>query len=378
MAGSGKAPSAQAAPDSRPGTPHGGAQTGGIGSSRNRESVAHGNGQAGDLGPERVMDIQRARILAAMVEVCAERGAANVSVAHVVERAGVSRRTFYELFADREQCFLAAFDDALARATRCVREAYDPRAKWVERVRTALIAALQFLDVERAAGQLLIIGSLGAGHTALERRRRAVAQMIALVDQGRTESKAGEELPPLTAEGIVGGVLSVLHARLLVPRDGGLDSPTSTVPGTRETAGGGDSLLQLAAPLMSMIVLPYLGPAAARRELARPTPSSPRPPLAVAPDPLRELGMRLTYRTVRVLLAVAATPGGSNRQVADGSGIGDQGQISKLLARLHGLGLIENTGAPAMRGAPNSWVLTDRGWEVQGALSRNSGGAASR
>lgn len=49
-------------------------------------------------------------------------------------------------------------------------------------------------------------------------------------------------------------------------------------------------------------------------------------------------------------------------------------QISKLLTRLHGLGLIENTGAGSMRGAPNSWVLTPKGWEVQGALSRNTGG----
>jgi hypothetical protein len=82
--------------------------------------------------------------------------------------------------------------------------------------------------------------------------------------------------------------------------------------------------------------------------------------------------MRLTYRTVRVLMAVAAQPGGSNRQVADESGIGDQGQISKLLARLHGLGLIENTGAGSVRGAPNSWVLTAKGWDVQGALARET------
>jgi hypothetical protein len=82
--------------------------------------------------------------------------------------------------------------------------------------------------------------------------------------------------------------------------------------------------------------------------------------------------MRLTYRTVRVLMAVAATPGSSNRQVADGSGIGDQGQISKLLARLRRLGLIENMGAGPRRGAPNSWVLTQTGWGVQGALTRQS------
>jgi AcrR family transcriptional regulator/DNA-binding MarR family transcriptional regulator len=339
----------------------------GIAASRKPNPGARGNGQAGVLGPERVVEIQRARLLAAMVEVSAERGAANVSVANVVERAGVSRRTFYELFNDREDCFLAAFDDAMARVSRHVLDAYDPGAKWVGRVRTALIAALQFLDVERGAGQLLVVGSLGAGHRALERRRRGIAQIISLIDQGRTESKAGQELPPLTAEGIVGGVLSVLHARLL-------DSSSPTMPGVRQTDGEGDSLLRLAGPLMSMIVLPYLGPAAARRELARPAPPVPSHTAASGPDPLRELRMRLTYRTVRVLLAVAATPGGSNRQVADESGIGDQGQISKLLARLHGLGLIENTGSPTTRGAPNAWILTDRGWEVQAALARNSGG----
>ena len=326
---------------------------------------------AGGLGPERVLEIQRARVLAAMVEVCAERGAANVSVAHVVERAGVSRRTFYELYADREQCFLAAFDDAYARASRHVLDAYDSQAKWVERVRAALIAALQFLDVERGAGQLLIVGSLGAGHRALERRRRAVARIVALLDEGRAETKAGADLPPLTAEGLVGGVLSVLHSRLLDALEGEHAHPPAAV-GLRAREEAPARFVELTGPLMSMIALPYLGSAGARRELARPVPRGSDQARTVGPDPLRDLGMRLTYRTVRVLLAVAATPGGSNRQVADESGIGDQGQISKLLARLHGLGLIENTGAPAMRGAPNSWVLTDRGWEVQGALTRNT------
>jgi AcrR family transcriptional regulator len=313
-------------------------------------------------GPERVLEIQRARILAAMVEESAERGAANVSVAHVVERAGVSRRTFYELFADREACFLAAFDDAVARATRYVLDAYDSQANWVERVRAALTAVLQFLDVERGAGQLLIVGSLGAGHNALERRQRGIAQIITLLDEGRTETKTGSELPPLTAEGIVGGVLSVLHSRLLT-------YPPPTTVGPRKGDKGPTRFVELTGSLMSMIVLPYLGPAPARKELARPVPRASREARVVGPDPLRELGMRLTYRTVRVLMAVAAQPGGSNRQVADGSGIADQGQISKLLARLHGLGLIENTGAGPVRGAPNSWVLTDRGWQVQGALS---------
>jgi AcrR family transcriptional regulator len=304
------------------------------------------------LGPGRVLEIQRSRLLAAMVEESAERGAANVSVAHVVSRAGVSRRTFYEVFADREDCFLGAFEEGIAQASRYALDSYDPAAAWAERIGMALAALLSFLDAHRDVGLLLIVGSLGAGTSALERRRRVVAQIVAVVDEGRAGSKSVADLPPLAAEGIVGGVLSVLHSRLLEE--------------------SGERLLDLTGPLMSMIVLPYLGPAAARRELARPAPTSPYASEASAPDPLRRLGMRLTYRTVRVLLAVAATPGGSNRQVADAAGIGDQGQISKLLARLHGLGLIENAGAGSVRGAPNSWVLTAKGWDVQGALARET------
>jgi AcrR family transcriptional regulator len=298
------------------------------------------------------MQIQRARILAAMINVSGERGAGNVTVAQVVERAGVSRRTFYEIFLDREDCFLAAFDEAITRVSRYVLDAYDPKARWAERIRTTLTGLLSFLDVEPGAGQLLIVGSLGGGANALKRRKHVLSQMIVLVDEGRRESKTGDQLPALTAEGIVGGALSVLHARLL------------------DAEGG--PLLELTSPLVSMIVMPYLGPAVARKELGRPAPRSTHASAVVGPDPLRELEMRLTYRTMRVLMAVAARPGGSNRQVAEEAGITDQGQISKLLARLRGVGLIENTDAGSMRGAPNSWVLTDGGWEVQGALVRGT------
>jgi len=82
--------------------------------------------------------------------------------------------------------------------------------------------------------------------------------------------------------------------------------------------------------------------------------------------------MRLTYRTVRVLMAVAAHPGSSNRVVADAAEVSDQGQMSKLLARLDGLGLIENTGGGAVRGEHNAWTLTDKGWQVQGAFAEQT------
>jgi AcrR family transcriptional regulator len=299
-----------------------------------------------------VIEIQRARILAAMVEECSVRGAASVTVAHIVERAGVSRRTFYELYRDREGCFLAAFDDAIGRACQYVLDGYDPRAGWAGRIRSALTGLLTFLTYERGAGGLLVVGSLGAGTSALERRRRVLAQMIALVDEGRVESKAGAELPPLTAEGIVGGVLSVLHSRLL--------------------ESDGDSLFALAGPLMSMIVLPYLGSAAARRELARPAPIHDGAPPPAPADPLRDVRMRLTYRTVRVLSAVAAQPGSSNREIGLAADMQDQGQISKLLTRLSKLGLIENTPAGLARGAPNAWQLTAKGHEIERAIGDRS------
>ena len=78
--------------------------------------------------------------------------------------------------------------------------------------------------------------------------------------------------------------------------------------------------------------------------------------------------MRLTYRTVRVLCAIADHPSASNREVASAAGIADQGQISKLLARLQSLGLIRNEGLGQPRGAPNAWGLTAKGVEVERSI----------
>lgn len=305
------------------------------------------------LGRNHVSQIQRARMIAAMVDVAAERGLAEATVAHIVARSGVSRRTFYEMFSDREDCFLAALEQALEQAGEYVREVYEPSQKWRERVRAGLAALLEFVDEEPEMGRLLVVETLGAGPRVLERRRKLLADLTALIDEGRDEARSGISLPPLTAEGIVGGVLSVLHGRLVGARRRG-------------------SLLELTGPLMGMVVLPYLGPAAAQREAARPTEKR-RPRRQAAPkDPLRELDMRLTYRTVRVIVAIAASPGASNRKVGEGAGIEDQGQISKLLTRLQGLGLVENSGAGQARGAPNAWRLTARGREVERAISQQT------
>jgi AcrR family transcriptional regulator len=295
-----------------------------------------------------VTDIQRTRMIAAMIDVVSERGRSDATVAHVVSRSGVSRRTFYEVFEDFEDCFLAALDQSIARASDYVLGAYDREAKWHVRIRAALIAVLEFLEDQPAMGRLCVVETLGAGRKVHARRLAVLDSVIATVDEGRRESKSATALPPLTGEGVVGGALSVLHARLL-ERNG--------------------DLLPLTGPLMGMIALPYLGPAAARKESSRPVPEHRARSLPTNEDPLRDLQMRLTYRTVRVLLAIAASgerghyP--SNREVGASAGIDDQGQISKLLSRLERLGLVENSGAGRVRGAPNAWALTKKGFEVQ-------------
>ncbi len=305
-----------------------------------------------------------------MVEVVGERGAGNVTVAHVVARAGISRRTFYELFEDREDCFLAAFDHALEQAASVVIPAYESQNTWRERVRAGLGALLGFLEDEPGLGKLLVVDALGAGPRALERRTRVLDVLIATVDKAPKEGKATRERPPLTAEGVVGAVFSVIHARLL---ERGVDRGQSSSSGHRD-APPIAALNGLLNPLMNIIVMPYLGQSAARRELDRPAPAA-RKTQPSRRNPLRDLDMRLTYRTVRVLLAIAQNPGASNRQIGEQAGVHDQGQISKLLTRLHKLGLVDNIAGErrSVKGAPNEWTLTTKGHDVQHAIGAQSG-----
>jgi AcrR family transcriptional regulator len=300
-----------------------------------------------DLERERVAEIQRARMLGAMVDLTRERGAERVTVAHVVGRAGVSRRTFYELFEDREACLLEALDDARRRIEEAVLPAYRHERGWSARIGAALTAMLESFDADPATAALCVVDSLAAGPEALERRARVVDALVSAVDRGRREPDAPAGLNRVVAEGVVGAVLGVLYTRLREPTP--------------------KPLLQLRGQLMSMIVLPYLGPEAAAAELARRSPR-PRRQVRNQEDPLKRLDMRLTYRTMRVLTAVAAQPGLNNRQIARDAGVADQGQMSKLLARLEGLGLIANSGESLVRGEPNMWRLTQRGEELEQAI----------
>jgi AcrR family transcriptional regulator len=312
------------------------------------------------VGGVQVSEVQRSRMLNSAAAVISEHGYGQMSVARVTAGARVSRRTFYDVFEDREDCFLALFEDALARVAERVVPAYEGERSWREQVRAGLGALLAFLDEQPRLASLLIVDGLSAGPRVLQRRAEVLASVGAVLDRDGSGSRSGRGLAEITGEGLVGAVFSVIHARLLARRRGA-------------------PLVELLNPLTSMIVLPYLGAAAAQKELARrgtPTFSSGRkkPPGVQGPaplagpveDPLAGLPMRLTYRTLRVLGAIGDAPGASNRGVAENAGVADQGQMSKLLARLERLGLIRNAAEHGHQpsGEPNAWCLTVRGVRV--------------
>jgi AcrR family transcriptional regulator len=343
----------------------------------------------GSLSREEVVDIQRARILSAMVQVAAEHGYIGAAIAPVVARAGVSRRTFYELFEGREDCFLAAFEWGVAQAREVMVEAYGTKRSWREGVRHALAALLTLLDCEPELARVCVIEALGAGRLVLARRAQVMDELIAALDASAPRAR-GSSVPLLRADGVIGGAFSVLHGRLLEQGHAQGSSGTaahkpssdasgslaaaahkpSSDPSGSPTAGVG-SLIQLHGQLMALIALPYLGPRAAGEELTRAAPEVPAPSkLGVGAGGgrlLERLDMRLTYRTVRCLLFIGEHSGASNREVARGADIPDEGQASKLLTRLMRLGLVANTRQHGP-GYPNYWTLTPHGDQVLSAV----------
>jgi AcrR family transcriptional regulator/DNA-binding MarR family transcriptional regulator len=297
-----------------------------------------------------VSELQRSRLLDAAFAVVAEQGYRRMTVRRVSDRAGVSNKTFYDLFSDREDCFLAAFDCAVERFAAVVVPAWEGEKDWAKRVRAGLGALLACLDREPGLCRLVFVEALGAGPRVLRRRAEVLDALAGVVDEGRRGVKVGRELPPLTAEGIVGAAFGVIYARLIQ------DDP--------------EPLAGLLNSLMATIVLPYRGHRDAARELALQAllhaagvQGKGGKVIAPAGSLATPVDFRLTVRTHMVLAAVAEHPGGSNRQISDSAGVVDQGQISKLLTRLEGLELLRNAGGD-MQGIPNAWHLTPRGEEI--------------
>ncbi len=303
----------------------------------------------------RVGEIQRSRLLTGAVAVIDELGYPQATVGRITARARLSRRTFYQMFANRDECFAAVLQELVAVIDGEFAAADLEGLPWRERVRMGVWGILACFDREPALARVCVVQALRAGPLVLERREAVLARLAAVVDEGRTEGARGEGCTSLTAESLVGAAFAIVYSRL--------------------SRSDGEPLTGLLGELMAMIVLPYLGPAAARRERTRPAPAVPSVASgtrSVAPrsarDPLADVNLRLTHRTARVLEGIAELSGRgsdpSNRQVATFAGVIDPGQISKLLRRLERLGLLLNTGAGHAKGEPNAWALTLKGERV--------------
>jgi AcrR family transcriptional regulator len=168
-----------------------------------------------------VVASQRGRLLDAMVQIVTEKGYADTTVSDVVERAGVSRRTFYELFADKEACFLASYDTGveimLGRLRSAIRSV--PRADWRARARAAVTTYMDVLAEEPNFAWALHVSIVGAGPLALARRR---AQMLGLFGEiwgrlhavARAEDPLRPELSAAALRAMAGGMEELVRERL--------------------------------------------------------------------------------------------------------------------------------------------------------------------
>jgi AcrR family transcriptional regulator len=308
----------------------------------------------------RVVGTPRARILQAVVEVVAERGFAGATVGLVVKRAGVSSRTFYELFDGLEACLTAVVDRGFEQAETLMEAELEREMYWLDGVRAGLGAALEFFDREPGLARVCFVDVLAAGQGAIEHRER---RMLALTTVIATKLGAPEsEMPPFTLRSVVALVLGAIHAQLVVDERG--------------------PLLELLGPLMGVIGGLRLYPEQAAREIERGgelaqtigagDSSSGPPGRDAALDVEQAIPATLANPNARrareCLLFLAEHPDSSNREIAAGIGVIDQPQISRLLSHLAEEQLAVKRSAGA--GKRNAWQLTPRGEEVARALQR--------
>jgi AcrR family transcriptional regulator len=201
---------------------------------------------AHSLDPELVAASQRARLLEAIGRAVAERGYAATTIDHVVRGAGVSKKTFYEHFRDKEDCFLAAFDAADEQLFEHVRAAREGVEDWLGRIRAGVRAYLRWLSGDPALARVFLIEVAAAGPRAAEHRERARTRYAELMVRRRDAGSA--PVPPQVCEAIVGGVGDIVQRRI------------------RER--GAEQLMDLEAVIVYLEVVVLAGPEEAARAAA--------------------------------------------------------------------------------------------------------------
>jgi AcrR family transcriptional regulator len=207
------------------------------------------------LPSDLVRAVQRERLLAATMRASTELGYRDYSVQDVLDRAGVSRPTFYEHFKNKEDGFLAAFDSVASRLRERLERAAEGAAEgsWRDRLRLALEELLRFVCEEPDSATMLIVDARAASPTALQRRDELLESFAACLDsQVRGDLAGADGGSEVSAAGIVGGIESLLYSRLY--------------------RGEGRELDALLPSLMYFAVLPYEGHEAASEEMSAATP----------------------------------------------------------------------------------------------------------
>jgi AcrR family transcriptional regulator len=204
---------------------------------------------------EEVVRQQRERLMAGMLDAVGEQGYVATSVADVLSRAGVSRRTFYEHFGDREDCFLQAYDHVVAIAAGAVRDAVIAQGDdWRAAVRSGLRLLLETVAEHPRFARACIVEILAVGPEGMRHRDAAMQPFQRFFDSGRRESAAA--IPSTLAETLVGGILETITARVM--------------------RGEADQVPALLDDLVYWALVPFVGPA----EAAEATERSPRVTLA--------------------------------------------------------------------------------------------------
>jgi AcrR family transcriptional regulator len=193
------------------------------------------------LPREFVAHNQRERLIAGLAEAIAENGYAGTTIAHITRHAAVSRRTFYEHFASKDECFVAAYDTVMAELRERVGQAFDEEADWPHAVRAGIAAMLRFLSAEPNLARLCMVEALVAGPVVVERYDAAIQSFVPYFQGGR-DGRSPEvlaRLSPTTEEALVGGMMSLISRRII--------------------AGKTDELEVLLPDLVEFTLTPYLG-----------------------------------------------------------------------------------------------------------------------
>jgi AcrR family transcriptional regulator len=166
------------------------------------------------LPPDLIRAIQRERLLAAMIKTVTEIGYNALTVQNVLGRAGISRPTFYEQFEDKEDCFLAAFDASAALLRERIDAVVaDAGPDWQGRLRAGIAELLRFIAEEPEAARVVIVEARASSPTGLRRRDELLDRFAGCID-ALVREDLDEPPSAIAAAGVVGGIESVLYARL--------------------------------------------------------------------------------------------------------------------------------------------------------------------